>query len=61
MELSSAKRVELAVRAGHLAKTALELTSTQTSVVARLQLMAVAKQVRELEEFLKKAEVDAKA
>jgi hypothetical protein len=59
--LSASAKVELAIRAGHLAKCALELTSAQSALVARAQLVAVAKQIRELDEFIREAELGAKA
>jgi hypothetical protein len=49
----SATRVEIAIRAAHLAKTVLELLSLSPEL-ARLQLGQIAQELREMDDFLKK-------
>lgn len=61
MELSPSQRVEIALRAGQLAKSALELTSANGVLFVKAQLMALARQLREIDDFVRKAQADAKA
>ena len=53
--MTSQQKVELALRAGHLAKCALELTAMSSAAFARLHLVQVADELREIDKFLKKA------
>jgi hypothetical protein len=57
--LTAAQKAELEIRAGHLAKASLELTSVSSRDMAHLILVQVAKELRELDEFLKKAATHA--
>lgn len=52
-------RIELALRAGQLAKTALELTTASGSGIARIMLADVARNLRDLDKFIEKAHDEA--
>jgi len=57
MRDDSAARIEVALRAAHLAKSTLELTSVPLDL-ARLQISEIAKELRAIDRFLEAYEVE---
>lgn len=55
MKLPAGQKVELAFRAAHLAKAALELLGMDDVQVAELQLVVVVREVKEVDDFLQRA------
>ena len=52
--LNSSERVELAIRAGTLAKASLQLTDAKSNDLARLMFVDIVRAVKEIDDFLKK-------
>ena len=55
--MTSAEQIEVAIRAGQLAKSVLAVTDTRASAVARMVLASAAAQFNDLNKLLAKIEV----